>query len=911
MRAVVLWAAALRLGSAALWLALPLAASAQPRFDLRSTATVLPTTVMPSHVQLTLDLDPALDTFKGDVTIQLQARQRVAEIEVHAKDLQAAEAQLQDGARGRTRTRPLQVQVDAARGTWRLVPADGQPIAAGHYRLHIRYSGQVRRSGEGLYRVDHRVQGQPARMLATQLEAVEARRLLPVFDEPVFRSVFVLSVLAPQGFEVLSNMPRLRATAAGTQVRHDFAPTPPMPSYLLAVTVGRFDVLQDQVSGTPLRIFTAPGKREQARFAMTATQQVLPFYGRYFGRSYALPKLDQVAVPGTRDGAMEDWGLISYVENALLFDASRSGPDTQRRIFSVVAHEVAHQWFGNLVSVASWNEIWLNEAFATWMQNKASEHFYPEWQTMLRNRRGLERTMARDASTATRAIRSGPVSEASVFEVFDDITYGKGGAVLSMLEQWIGEEAFRRGLVAYMAERAFKPATAGDLWHHIGRVANQPVAAVAASWTDQPGLPLVQVSAACEAGATVITLKQSRFALGEPLPGGLWRVPVRLARGTDTRTDTRNDTRNDARNDARTVMLDAESARTTWPGCSAGPLRANAGGRGYYIVEYDKDLREQLATDFAALPPADRAVLLSDSFALADAGRQAMAAHLQLLRALPRVQDASRTTLYAMAASHWRRLDLALHGTPAQAPLRQAGRALFGPELARLGWDPALGEDSEVQSLRATLIERLAELDDAPTIAAARQRFAAALAPRAAGLAPSLRGAVMAAVGHDAKPEEFDAMLAALLAADSQEERWLLLGGLAKGHDAAQADRLLATALSGRLPPNISARLPTVLGNHPQHTARAYAFVLAHWPALAQLAGTGPFGGQHWLLPIAAGASNDAAVAQAMLEDQRRLAGEAGASAAAKVAATIHMRQRLRDREAGPLAAALAGVTQP
>ena len=258
MRTQNFWTAALRWGSVALWLALPLAASSQPRFDLRSTATRLPTTVLPSHVQLALDLDPALDTFKGEVTVLLRASQRVAEIEIHAKDLQAEVAQLQVGAHGQTRTRSLQVQVDAARSTWHLLPADGQPIAAGRYRLHIRYSGQVRRSGEGLYRVDHKVRGQPARMLATQLEAVEARRLLPVFDEPVFRSVFALSVLAPQGLEVLSNMPRLRATAAGTKVRHDFAPTPPMPSYLLAVTVGRLDRKSTRLNSSHPRLSRMP-----------------------------------------------------------------------------------------------------------------------------------------------------------------------------------------------------------------------------------------------------------------------------------------------------------------------------------------------------------------------------------------------------------------------------------------------------------------------------------------------------------------------------------------------------------------------------------------------------------------------------------------------------------------------------
>jgi aminopeptidase N len=732
-------------------------------------------------------------------------------------------------------------------------------------------------------------------MLATQLEADYARRLLPVFDEPVFRCVFELSVRAPAGWEVLSNMPRVARRAGRGSVLHRFAPTPPMPSYLLALAVGHFDVLEGRVGGLPLRITTAPGKREQARFAMEATRQVLPFYAGYFGRPFALPKLDQIAVPGTRQGAMEDWGLISYVEDALLYDPALSGPDAQRGIFGIAAHEIAHQWFGNLVSVASWNEIWLNEAFATWMQQKASAQFHPEWQTALRVRRTLDATIARDATPATRAIRSGPVSEASVFEVFDDITYDKGGAVLTMLEQWVGRQAFQRGLSAYMAERGMKPATAGDLWHHLGRHAGLPVAEVAASWTDQPGVPLLELSAACESGQTVLGLRQSRFSMGEPLAGGPWQVPVRLARGDEQRT----------------VLLAGEAQRVALPGCDDRPLLANAGGQGYYRVEYDAGLRARLAAAFPRLSPGDRVALLSDSFALASAGRRPMADHLGLLAALPQVHDAGRAPLYALALSQWRELDTAFDGTPAQAGLRRAGQALFGPELARLGWQPAPADDSETLSLRAQLIQHLAALHHAPTIAAARERFAAALDPAAGGVPPSLRGAVIAAVGAEASAAEFDALLAGLRASESQEERWVLVAGLSAGQDPAQARRLLDEALSGRLPQDISVALPGLVGEAPALSPLAYEFVLAHWDALMRLAGVGPFGGRHWLLPGAAGASSDPQLARRLPEDQRRLAGVAGASAAERVASAIVVRQRLRQREAEPFAAALAGWALP
>jgi len=866
---------------------LPSALWAQPRFDLHSTQTRLPTTVLPSRVQLVLDVDPDRDTFSGEVTIHLRARQAVPAIVLHAQGLQSDSAQLQQG---RT-TRRLKVQPEESTATWRLTPQDGRPIATGVYRLHLRYRGEVQRSGEGLFRADFRVQGRPARTLATQLQAVHARSVLPVFDEPVFRAVFDIAVRAPAGYQVLSNMPLLSAQPEGAAVLHRFAPTPAMPSYLLAVAVGQYDVLEDRAHGLPLRIFTAPGKREQARFAMQATQQVLPFYASYFGRPFMLPKLDQVAVPAGRQGAMEDWGLISYTEGALLFDPARSSPRTQRRVFSIVAHEIAHQWFGNLVSVAGWDEIWLNEAFATWMANKASAHFHPEWQTVLRERLGLQRTMARDATSATRAIRSGPVSESSVFEVFDGITYDKGGAVLSMLEQWIGPQAFQRGMASYMAERAYKPATAGDLWFHMGRGTGLPVAEVAASWTNQPGLPLISVTTTCEAGTTVLNLRQSRHAQGEPLEGGPWQVPVRVARGTDERS----------------LMLKTASGRFELPGCPEEPLRANAGGLGYYVVAYDAAHRARLAAAFATLPPADRVALLSDSFALASSGLQPMVDHLRLLAALPEVQGSGRAVLISLALAQWMALDTALHGSAVQAPLRAAGRALFGPELAHLGWQPAAGEDTEISGLRASLIRVLASLDDEAVITQARQRLAAALAPQGGGLATSIRGAVIAAVGVQASAAEFEALLAAFEATESQEERWVLLAGLSAGRDVQQARRLLEQALNPRLPPDIRSAIPGTVGGNPLHSSMSYDFVVQHWDTLQGLAGSGPFGGRNWLLPDAAASAHDPAVAARLLQDQARLAGAAGASTAARVAQVIQQRHRLREREAGPLAPVLAG----
>ncbi len=869
---------------------LPAAAISQARFAFDDTRSVLSKNVVPSHYTLAFEVDPASEHFTGQAEIRLTVRRPVAQIVLHARNLEA-----KPGAvvlHGGARPRAMRVQADAKAALWTLKPVDGRPITAGEHRLSIAYRGRVQRSGEGLYRADHRIEGQPATMLATQLQAVEARRLFPGFDEPLFRAVFEISVRAPRGYEVLSNMPLAASAATGNTVLHRFAPTPSMPSYLVAFAVGRFDTLAGDAAGLPLRIFTAPGKREQGPFAMEQTQRLLPYFNDWFGVPYALPKLDQVAVPSSRTGAMEDWGLISYIENALLYDPARSGARTQQRIFATVAHELAHQWFGNLVSAASWDEIWLNEAFATWMENKAAEHFYPEWQASLAGRDRLERAMERDATAATHAIRSGLVNEARVFEAFDGITYSKGGAVLSMLEQWIGEPAFKRGLAAYMSERRFAPATAGDLWFHIGQAAGRPVAAVSSSWTDQPGFPLLRLDARCEAGSTRVVLSQRRFLIDPNADAsGQWQVPVRLARG----------------NEVHTLLLDAPERRFELPGCSEAALLANAGGRGFYRVQYDAASQRRLLEQFAALAAADRVALLSDRFALAQAGQAPLADYFALLAQLPTVMDAGRDPLYALAVQQLMWLNSTLHATPAHAPLQAVARALLAPELARLTWQPAAGEDLTRLDLRAKLIAALAEFDDSAVLAAARTQFDAALRGDA-GVHPSLRAALLAAVGRDPSQDQFAALLEAMRKTERQEDRWSYAGALAAGRDPARAQRVLAASIEARgLPRDVASRLPGMVARQPNSTLAAYEFSLAQWPRLALLAGTGVFGGRHDLLPASAGESSDLALAARLRRDQARWAGTAGAGLADRAVARIEVRARLREREANALAAALAG----
>ncbi|MBS0447945.1 MAG: M1 family metallopeptidase [Proteobacteria bacterium] len=867
------------------------AAHGQARYRFDATPGFLPKTVVPARYALHFDLDPARDDFTGRAAIELRVRERVDAIVLHAKRLEALDIRLVAAGRA---ARSLAATADEPTESWRLVASDGKPIAPGRYTLRIAYRGKVNRSDEGLFRVDHKVGDAPVQMLATQLESAYARMLFPGFDEPSFRARFKVEIAAPRGYLVASNMPEQTASPQGDALLHRFAETPAMPTYLVALTVGRLEAVTGRAAGVPLRILVAEGKRDEARYALEVTEQVLPYYVDYFGVPFALPKLDQLAVPGVRGGAMEDWGLISYTEPAILFDPARSSEETRRGVYSVMAHEIAHQWFGDLVTASYWDEIWLNEAFATWMANKATDRRNPAWHVGLHHRFDVDRAMTTDAGAATRAIRSGPVTESSVYEVFDRITYQKGGAVLGMLEQWMGPDRFQRGLAAYIAGRKFSNATAGDLWHYMAGASQQDVAAVAASWTDQQGFPLVRASWRCEAGSTHLTLSQARFRLDRAAPADgaaqRWKIPVRVQRGAD----------------AQTLLLDGAEQSLALPGCSDAPLVVNAGSVGYYRVAYAPDQPNAPAARYLELAPADKVALLSDTYALGQAGQLPMGATFALLAQLPKVQDESRPVLYSMAGRVLAFLDEAYAGTPLREPVRAAARALLAPELTRLGWDAKPGEDAELRELRSTLIRRLAYFDDAAVVAEALRRYDLD-ETRRRPLDASIREAVVQATGMHADRARFDQLLARLKAARGEEDRWIYARALASGRDEARARDLLALALTGALAPNVSVEISGMVAEESPFGDLAYRHVLEHWDQLASLAGIGAFGGRNWLLPSALGASNDAARASQMESDQRAKAGADGNSAAARVAADVRLRAQVKQDGAASLAEVLAG----
>jgi aminopeptidase N len=667
-------------------------------------------------------------------------------------------------------------------------------------------------------------------------------------------------------------------------------PTPAMPTYLVAIAVGQFDALEDSVDGIPLRVLTAKGKTADARYAMEVTKKVLPFYREYFGVQYALPKLDQIAVPGVLNGAMENWGFITYNESNLLYDPAQSSIETKQGVFEVIAHEVAHQWFGNLVTAASWDEIWLNEAFATWMENKATANFNADWQLPLNRVLTRQGVMRRDAGPATRAIRSGPVYETSVWDVFDGVTYTKGGAVLAMIETYIGPDAFRRGLAAYFEGQKLSNATAGDLWHYLSQASGTDVAAVAQSWTDQKGYPLLKARVTCDNGKQTLALEQQRFSVdGSEDATSLWQVPFAVSAG--------------AAPPKRFLLADRSAQFMTGP-CTAAPLFIDSSA-GFFRVQYPPEHLRRLARAFPDLAPTARLALLTDTFALGQAGRLPLAEYFALLRQLQPAADSATQVLFLQADYALQNLNAALAGTPAQAALHGFARKKMGPMLELLGWKVSASDTPVALGLRNELIDALGRFGDTATLAKSMALFKA---ERNGGPAidPSLRPAVMANVARRADAEIFADLVKRMTTATRVEDGWLYGSALAHVEDAALAKAFLALTLSDTVPTQMVSWLPGMVADNYTHGAMAYAFVLDNFDALSRR--TSEQGRPH-LLPGAASGFNEAARATALIADQKRLMGEAGEKTAKETAAGIELKSRIRERNATSLATTLSRAT--
>jgi aminopeptidase N len=762
-----------------------------------SAHVALPTEVAPERYEIRIAPDAERLAFRGHARIAVVVKRPTDRIVLNAADLAIQSARLSGEAE------PARVTFDDDQQTAALVFP--RAIAPGRRELDIDYTGKIYQQASGLFALDTMVAGRKIRDLFTQFENSDARRFAPLWDEPAAKAVFSLTVEAPADQMAVSNMPvaRIEPLAEGRQAT-TFADTPKMSSYLLFLALGDFERIHRQVGGTEIGVVVNRGDAGRSRFALDAASELLPYYNEYFGVPFPLPKLDLIAGPGQSQffGAMENWGAIFAFERDLLVDAA-SSPAERQRVYVVTAHEMAHQWFGDLVTMDWWDDLWLNEGFASWMEDKATDHFHPEWKMSLQTMASRELAMRLDAGVGTHPVIT-PIRDVfAASNAFDSITYQKGQAVIRMLEQYMGEDAFRAGIRAYIARNAYGNTTTDQLWAELERVAPKPITQIAHDFTLQAGVPLIR-AAAKPGGAA---LSQSRFVTDASQTGGSWLTPVRVAAPGGGEA---------------WVGLVGRGRSQVAPVAPGGPAVVNAGQSGYFRTSYAPELWRALPPRFGSLDAFDQLGLMFDTRALGEAGLQPIDDFLALARTASAM--AAEPVVLANLADELDRLG-DTYPDRASPAYRAFVQARLSPILARIGWDPKPGESDNVAGLRSDLIEALSDVGDPATIDEARRRFAAGVA-QPGSLTGALRNAVQSAVARHADQSTWEQLHTLARNAPTTTERNRLYRLLGSPEDAALADRALALALSGEPPPTT---VPAIIASVSQlHPDKAFDFALAH-----------------------------------------------------------------------------------
>ncbi len=777
------------------------AGAAAPPAAAASGRVVLPADVAPAGYDVSVTPDLKALTFAGEVRIALKVRAPTRTLKLNAADLTFGRVSLSGAP-----SAPA-VSFDADEQTATLTFT--APVAAGDHVLTIAYAGKINAHAAGLFDLDYdapkSVGGGRKRALFTQFENSDARRFMPCWDEPDRKATFTLDVTVPADLMAVSNMPVASTAPAGAGLKRvRFATTPRMSSYLLFFGLGDFERIHRDVDGVDVGVVVKRGAAEQGRYALDAAAHILPYYNQYFGVKYPLPKLDMIAGSGESQffGAMENWGAIFYFDRDVLIDDKISTDRDRQNVYVTVAHEMAHQWFGDLVTMDWWDGLWLNEGFASWMQNKATDHFHPEWKLWLQAAASKEAAMRLDARAGTHPVIQPIHDVVQAEQAFDTITYEKGQAVIRMLEQYVGEDVWRDGVRRYIRAHAYANSVSDDLWREVDAVSPRPVTTIAHDFTLQPGVPLVSVATA-NGG---VALSQTRFGLDAPSKVALtWHVPVRVRPpGSDVGTAAN--------------ISGAFSHMVATP----TPAVVNAGQTGYFRTLYAPAAFAPVKAAFATLSPYDQLGVLNDASALGGAGYEPYADTLDLTAAVP--ADADPVVAEAMVG-RLVAVDRLLRGRPDQAAWRLHARRVIAPLYARLGWDQRAGESDNTGSLRAAVLSALARFDDPAVLAQAHARFERHLLDPNA-LDAATRSTVLDITAIHADAATWDRLHALAKAADSHLDKSEGYARLGEARDPALARRALDLAVSGEPEATTAPSLVSAVSR--EHPAMALDFAIAH-----------------------------------------------------------------------------------
>ena len=784
---------------------------------VRLVPSQLPRNAAPTHYAITVTPDAAKLRYDGKVRIEFQLKSPSKTITLNAADIEFAAVSV---AKGRAAAMPAKVAVNAPAQTATI--DFGRTLPAGRYTMFIDYAGKIIQQANGIFALDYKdPTGAEKRAIFTQFEAPDARRFVPSWDEPSYKATFDLTVNVPADQMAVSNMPvAARRELGNGKAEVRFATTPKMSTYLLFFGLGEFDRITKQVGPTEVGVIVGKGNGPKGQYALDASAKLVGYYNEYFDTPYPLPKLDNVAGPGQSQffSAMENWGAIFTFERVLLNDPKITSARTRQGIFTTDAHEIAHQWFGNLVTMAWWDDLWLNEGFASWMESKATAHFNPEWQSNLDRVNGREGAMGLDAYVTTHPVIQKITTVEQTSQAFDTITYQKGEAVITMLEAFAGEDVWRNGLRAYMKKHAYSNTGTDDLWTAVEDAGAKGLLRIAHDFTRQPGVPLINVdSAKCVNGMTQLALSQSEFSRDRKVETTAkpqrWNVPV-IAQTVG--------------NAPAATILSGGAGNMTVPGC--GAVLVNAGQSGYYRVQYTAEMMSALKDAFAKLEPIDQLGLLNDSQGLAYGGYQPVRIALDLVDAVPATAS-QRVTEDNVSTFRY------LYGLYDKDPARQAklgalATARFGPALDKLDMKQDVSDSTLDANLRSALISTLGYMGDAKVVGEARRLFNA-LDSNPAALDGPLRTTWLGVVAQNADQAAWNKLRKLGQTAESQLVKSSMYRLLGASRDTDLANQALALALTKEPGPTLSAAIiGTVAGENPD---LAVDFALANRLAVEAL----------------------------------------------------------------------------
>jgi alanyl aminopeptidase len=744
----------------------------------------LPALAVPLRYAASLEIDPNQPRFTGTVQITVEIPEATSYVVMHARDITVnrATATASGGSIGAT------AQIRMAEGgkhPSELVLHFERPLPKGQATIAIAYDAPFSKDLNGIYRVK---EGEKYYAF-TQFEATDARRAFPCFDEPSFKVPWQMKIAVPKGMIAVANTPELRHADAGNSTVYEFAETPPVPSYLLALAVGDLDVRQGATSPVPIRLITVKGKSHLGTMALDATAAMTQKLAEYFGSPFPYPKLDMVAVPDFGAGAMENAGFVTFREEALLLDPATASTAVKRRVALIIAHELAHQWFGDYVTMAWWNDLWLNEGFATWMETKVTDLWKPSFEARLFAASDTLGAMEVDGLDAARQIRQPVTTTGQASEAFDPITYQKGAAVLAMLERWVGPDKFQKGIRDYLGAHAWKNAKSEDLLSALDKASGKDVTAFASTFLDQPGIPMVGVSATCNGNKLAgIDLEQQPWRpFGSKATGEkVWRVPVCM--------------RVDGQKDEICAELTQAKAHIDGPAGAACPawVHPNAGASGYYRFALP-DAKLLALASANKLTPADRLAVVSNAWAMVRSGKIGVET---LLKALPSFDKETNHEVVDAEIEVLRGISDALVDEGSRAGFKKYVAARLGNQKRAVGWGGKRGP-SEIDDgkalLRKNVLFAMGELaDDEATLKEADKQAKAWLAD------PSSVDGDIAQIAIElgsrkAGRERFDALLAAMKNAQTPQNRVIAVRGLAAFGDASLLRETLDKLLAGEI----------------------------------------------------------------------------------------------------------------